>query len=202
MSMPRLVLFVPLLIVVGLGAFLYQRLDDDPYARDSALLSRDFPTFTLSTLEDPDARVSESLLKGQVSLVNVWGEWCPTCKHEMPQLLDLADRGVRMIGVDYKDTRDKGRTFLEEFGDPFEINIFDPEGTLGFDLGVYGAPETFLVDAQGVIRYHHTGYIRPEDVREIILPTLERITAPAAGGSDGGSNGSSGSGSDGEEETT
>lgn len=186
MSVRRLVLFVPLLIVVGLGAFLYQRLDDDPYARDSALLSRDFPAFTLSTLSDPEARVSESLLKGQVSLINVWGEWCPTCKHEMPQLLDLADRGVRMIGVDYKDTRDKGHAFLEEFGNPFEVNVFDPDGTLGFDLGVYGAPETFLVDAEGVIRYHHTGYIRPEDVRDVIMPTLARIGTPQAAGESSG----------------
>ncbi|NHH86928.1 DsbE family thiol:disulfide interchange protein [Cobetia sp. MB87] len=180
MNLRRLVLFVPLLVVVGLGAFLYQRLDDDPYARDSALLSRPFPEFSLSTLSDPQARIDASLLKGQVSLVNVWGEWCPTCKHEMPQLLDLADRGVRMIGVDYKDTRAKGHEFLEEFGNPFSLNIFDPDGTLGFDLGVYGAPETFLVDAEGVIRYHHTGYIRPEDIRDVIMPTLERIAEPAA----------------------
>ncbi|QQK63016.1 DsbE family thiol:disulfide interchange protein [Cobetia sp. cqz5-12] len=180
MNLRRLVLFVPLLAVVGLGAFLYQRLDDDPYARDSALLSRPFPEFSLSTLSDPQARIDASLLKGQVSLVNVWGEWCPTCKHEMPQLLDLADRGVRMIGVDYKDTRAKGHEFLEEFGNPFSLNIFDPDGTLGFDLGVYGAPETFLVDAEGVIRYHHTGYIRPEDIRDVIMPTLERIAEPAA----------------------
>ncbi len=180
MNVRRLVLFVPLLVVVGLGAFLYQRLDDDPYARDSALLSRPFPEFSLSTLSDPQARIDASLLKGQVSLVNVWGEWCPTCKHEMPQLLDLADRGVRMIGVDYKDTRAKGHEFLEEFGNPFSLNIFDPDGTLGFDLGVYGAPETFLVDAEGVIRYHHTGYIRPEDIRDVIMPTLERIAEPAA----------------------
>ncbi|WP_417286456.1 redoxin family protein, partial [Cobetia marina] len=99
MNLRRLVLFLPLVVVVGLGAFLYQRLDDDPYARDSALLSRPFPAFSLSTLGDPQASLDASLLKGQVSLVNVWGEWCPTCKHEMPQLLDLANRGVHMVGV-------------------------------------------------------------------------------------------------------
>jgi len=118
--------------------------------------------------------VDASLLEGEVTLVNVWGEWCPTCKQEMPQLLDLAERGVRLVGVDYKDTREKGREFLAEFGNPFEVNIFDPEGSLGFDLGVYGAPETFLVDRDGIIRYHHTGYIRPEDVRETILPEVEK----------------------------
>ncbi|UYG08254.1 DsbE family thiol:disulfide interchange protein [Halomonas sp. M4R1S46] len=170
----RLLLLLPLVGFLVLGAFLYQGLSMNPFERDSALMAREFPAFELSTLADPERTVDASLFEGQVTLVNVWGEWCPTCKQEMPQLLDLADRGVRLVGVDYKDTREKGLEFLAEFGNPFEVNIFDPEGTLGFDLGVYGAPETFLVDAEGVIRYHHTGYIKPEDVREVILPEVER----------------------------
>ncbi|ERS91283.1 hypothetical protein Q671_17040 [Halomonas sp. PBN3] len=107
-------------------------------------------------------------MHGQVTLVNVWAEWCPTCKEEMPQLLTLAERGVRLVGINYKDTRVKGREFLDEFGDPFEVNIFDPDGDLGFELGVYGVPETFLVDAEGIIRYKHTGYITPEDVERVV----------------------------------
>ncbi|MDX1466450.1 DsbE family thiol:disulfide interchange protein [Halomonas denitrificans] len=170
----RLLLLLPLLGFLVLGGFLYQGLSMNPFERDSALMAREFPAFELSTLEDPERIVDASLLEGEVTLVNVWGEWCPTCKQEMPQLLDLADRGVRLVGVDYKDTREKGREFLAEFGNPFEVNVFDPEGTLGFDLGVYGAPETFLVDADGIIRYHHTGYIKPEDVRETILPEVEK----------------------------
>lgn len=170
----RLLLLIPLVIFAVLAVFLYRGLSMDPSARDSALLAREFPAFHLSTLEDPEVTVDESLLQGDVTLVNVWGEWCPTCKQEMPQLLALAERGVRLVGVDYKDTRAKGREFLAEFGNPFELNIFDPEGTLGFDLGVYGAPETFLVDADGIIRYHHTGYIRPEDVEQTILPEVEK----------------------------
>lgn len=170
----RLLLLIPLAIFAILAVFLYQGLSLNPSARDSALLAREFPAFQLSTLEDPDAMVDESLLTGQVTLVNVWGEWCPTCKQEMPQLLELAERGVRLVGVDYKDTRAKGQAFLEEFGNPFEVNVFDPEGSLGFDLGVYGAPETFLVDAEGIIRYHHTGYITPEDVERTILPEVKK----------------------------
>ncbi|MEQ6889276.1 DsbE family thiol:disulfide interchange protein [Halomonas sp. CS7] len=170
----RLLLLLPLLGFLVLGGFLYQGLSMNPFDRDSALMAREFPAFELATLEDPERTVDASLLEGEVTLVNVWGEWCPTCKQEMPQLLDLADRGVRLIGVDYKDTREKGREFLAEFGNPFEVNVFDPEGTLGFDLGVYGAPETFLVDADGIIRYHHTGYIKPDDVRETILPEVEK----------------------------
>lgn len=170
----RLLLLIPLVLFVVLAVFLYQGLSLNPSARDSALLAREFPAFQLSTLEDPAAQVDESLFEGQVTLVNVWGEWCPTCKQEMPQLLELAERGVRLVGVDYKDTRAKGQEFLKEFGNPFELNIFDPEGSLGFDLGVYGAPETFLVDADGIIRYHHTGYITPEDVEQVILPEVEK----------------------------
>ncbi|WP_445619797.1 DsbE family thiol:disulfide interchange protein [Kushneria sp. Sum13] len=167
-------LFVPLLIFVVLAVLLWQGLGRDPSHRESALLEKPFPTFSLATLTDPERTVDASLLKGQVTLVNVWGEWCPTCKREMPQLLALAERGVHMVGVDYKDTREKGRAFLNEFGNPFALTVFDPEGSLGFDLGVYGAPESFIVDAQGNIRYHHTGYIKPEDVEGVILPEIQR----------------------------
>ncbi|EPC02810.1 thiol oxidoreductase DsbE [Litchfieldella anticariensis FP35 = DSM 16096] len=170
----RLLLLLPLVGFLLLSGFLYMGLSLDPFQRDSALLAREFPEFQLSTLEDSEVLVDESLLKGEVTLVNVWGEWCPTCKQEMPQLLSLAERGVRLIGVDYKDTRAKGQEFLEEFGNPFEVNVFDPEGDLGFELGVYGAPETFLVDRDGIIRYHHTGYIKPEDVVQTILPEVRK----------------------------
>lgn len=169
----RLLLLIPLLVFLGLGFFLYRGLAMDPSARDSALLSQKFPSFTLTTLEHPASHVDESLLQGEVTLVNVWGEWCPTCKHEMPQLHDLAERGVRLVGVNYKDTQKKGLEFLEEFGNPFEVNIFDPEGSLGFELGVYGAPESFLVDKQGIIRYKHTGYITPKDV-ELVMREVKK----------------------------
>jgi cytochrome c biogenesis protein CcmG/thiol:disulfide interchange protein DsbE len=164
----RLLLLLPLLIFLGLGFFFYRGLALDPSARDSALLAQEFPSFELTTLEDPTRQVDESLFNGKVTLVNVWGEWCPTCKHEMPQLHDLAERGVRLVGVNYKDTQRKGLEFLEEYGNPFELNIFDPDGDLGFELGVYGAPESFLVDKEGYIRYKHTGYITPEDVEKVM----------------------------------
>lgn len=192
----RLLLLVPLLIFAVLVAFLYRGLSKDPAARDSAMLAERFPDFELATLDDPDARLDRSLLvggrreeggssdegggegggnrEGEVTLVNVWGEWCPVCKKEMPQLQALADRGVRLVGVDYKDTREKGRAFLETYGDPFAVSLFDPEGSLGFDLGVYGAPESFIVDAEGFIRYHHTGYITPDDVERVILPEIAK----------------------------
>ncbi|MCE8030133.1 MULTISPECIES: DsbE family thiol:disulfide interchange protein [Halomonadaceae] len=171
----RLILLLPLIGFLVLSLFLYQGLSLNPFHRESALMARDFPEFNLPTLEDPERRVDRSLLQtGELTLVNVWGEWCPECKREMPQLLDLADRGIRMVGVNWKDTREKGLGFLEDFGNPFETNIFDPDNELGFELGVFGAPETFLVDRDGIIRYHHTGYISASDVREHILPEVQK----------------------------
>lgn len=170
----RLLLLLLPVGFLGLALFFYQGLALDPSQRDSALMAREFPPFEATTLRDENQQVDQTLLEGEVTLVNVWGEWCPACKQEMPQLLELADNGIRMVGVNYRDTREKGMEFLSEFGDPFEVNIFDPEGELGFDLGVYGAPETFLVDADGIIRYHHKGYVSPQDVRERILPEVEK----------------------------
>ncbi|WP_025732221.1 DsbE family thiol:disulfide interchange protein [Carnimonas nigrificans] len=169
------ILFIPLVIFVGLAVLLWHGLGNNPTDRESALLSTPFPDFTLATVDDENKQVTPEVLKGQVTLVNVWGAWCPTCKQEMPQLLDLAQRGVRIVGVDYKDQRSEADKFMSDFGNPFALNIFDPDGSLGFDLGVYGAPESFIVDANGVIRYHHTGYITAEDVDNTIMPTLKRL---------------------------
>ncbi|MCK0754289.1 DsbE family thiol:disulfide interchange protein [Chromohalobacter japonicus] len=170
----RLLLLIPLVLCVVLVAFLYRGLASDPKSRDSALIGKAFPQFQLSSLSEPHSQLDRSLLKGEVTVVNIWGEWCPVCKKEMPQLHELADKGVRVVGVDYKDTRDKGNEFLDTYGNPFEVSVFDPKGSLGFDLGVYGAPESFIVDANGTIRYHHTGFVTPEDVEKVILPEVEK----------------------------
>lgn len=169
----RLLLLLPLLVFLGIVFFLFRGLSLDPSARESALLGREFPSFSLSTLGDPNMSVDESILDGQISLVNFWASWCPTCEKEMPQLRELGKRGVRLIGVDYKDTRKQGLKFLEGYEDFYEVNIFDPDGDLGFELGVYGIPETFLVDADGIVRYKHVGYIAPEHV-EIIMQEVEK----------------------------
>lgn len=170
----RLLLLIPAALFVGLSVFLYFRLSEDPSYRDSALKEQAFPDFSATALGDPSRELDRSLLLGELTLVNVWGEWCPACRQEMPQLLDLADKDIRMVGINYRDSREKGQQFLSEYGDPFDVNIFDPEGALGFELGVYGAPETFLVDAEGIIRYHHTGYVSPDDVRDKILPEVAK----------------------------
>ncbi len=107
----RLLLLLLPIGFVGIALFLYQGLGRDPSQRDSALMARDFPAFEASTLRDANRQVDQSLLTGEVTLVNVWGEWCPACKQEMPQLLELADNGIRMVGINYRDTREKGLEF-------------------------------------------------------------------------------------------
>ena len=172
--MRRLLLLLPFVVFLGLAFFLYRGLSLDPSARESALIGQAFPAFTLPTLEDPDTEVDESLLRGQMSLVNVWASWCPTCKEEMPQLLARAERGIQMVGINYKDARDLGRQFLEEFGKPFEVNIFDPAGDLGFELGVYGVPETFVVGREGTIVYKLVGPITQQNLKTVLMPELEK----------------------------
>lgn len=171
----RLYLFVPLILFVCLAVILWYGIGSSQKPRASALISTPFPEFTLKGLDNPSEQYSSTMFKGHVTLVNVWGSWCPTCVQEMPQLLQLQQRGVRIVGVDYKDDRQDADQFLNNYGDPFQSIIADPSGSLGFNLGVYGAPESFIVDSNGVIRYHHTGYITPQDVNSVIMPTLKRI---------------------------
>ncbi|WP_136066092.1 DsbE family thiol:disulfide interchange protein [Modicisalibacter radicis] len=170
----RLVLLIPLGLFAALAVLFWSSLATAPDGRDSARLGEAFPAFELPALADPARSLDRSLLTGRVTLVNVWASWCAACRVEMPQLAALAARGVRLVGVNYKDGRAAANAFLGEFGDPFEATIHDPSGKLGFELGVYGAPETFLVDAQGVIRYHHVGALDTEEALQVILARVKQ----------------------------
>lgn len=159
--MQRFKLFIPLLVfaVLAVAFFMIERRvqtgDYNPTALPSALLDRPLPEFSLRTLEGE--AVSRDHLLGNVFLLNVWATWCPTCHYEHPFLVELAERGVAIVGVDYKDSKGPAKQWLKEKGDPYTLTIFDPEGTLGLDLGVTGAPETYLVDAEGVVRFRYQG---------------------------------------------
>ena len=159
--MQRVKLFIPLIIFAALAVvfFLVERRvqtgDYSPTALPSALLDRPLPEFSLTTLKGEPIRKDQLL--GDVFLLNVWATWCPTCHYEHPFLVDLAQRGVNIVGVDYKDGKQAAIKWLEDKGDPYTLTIFGPEGTLGLDLGVTGAPETYLVDAQGVVRFRYQG---------------------------------------------
>ena len=119
--------------------------------------------------------ISNEDLKGQVSLLNVWATWCPTCIAEHGMLMKLAEQGIRIFGVNYKDDPAKARRLLEQLGDPYRFVIEDVSGQLGIDLGVYGAPETFLLDPRGVIRYRHVGDINDRVWNDVFLPKIHAI---------------------------
>ena len=172
--MKRFFLFLPLLIAVVLGVVLFAGIGKDPTKLESALIGNPVPAFSLKDLNNPEAELDESLLRGQVQLLNVWGTWCPACRDEHDDLMRLArDKGVSIVGLNYKDNRADALVWLERLGNPYSTTIYDPKGTLGFDLGVYGAPETFVIDASGVVRYRHVGVVNEKVWQETLLPAIK-----------------------------
>ena len=146
----------------------------------SALLDRPVPEFSLPSIDGGERRLDRDIFIGQVTLLSVWATWCPSCRIEHPYLLSLAEQGVPIIGLDYKDDTDKARRWLLDYGDPYQQVIIDQEGSLGLDLGVFGAPETYLIDSTGVIRFKHVGVV---DDR-----VWQRHFAPLYHALDGGNN--------------
>ena len=173
---PRLKLFLPLILFLVLAAFLYRGLSLDPMAMPSALIDRPLPEFSLTELSDNRPLVRSDVI-GEPALFNVWATWCISCRVEHPYLQRLADTGVPIYGINYKDEDDAARRWLRDLGNPYRANIVDREGTLGVDLGVYGAPETYLVDAGGIIRYRHVGVIDERVWRDILEPLWLEIAA-------------------------
>ena len=172
--MPRLKLFLPLFLFVVLVGFLLRGLQLDPREMPSALIDRPLPEFQLSRLGD-DSLVQRSDVIGEVAFFNVWATWCISCRMEHPYLQMLADQGVPIYGVNYKDDTAAALEWLDSLGDPYRLNIEDVEGSLGLDLGVYGAPETYLVDARGVIRYRHVGIINERVWQGILQPLYQEL---------------------------
>jgi cytochrome c biogenesis protein CcmG, thiol:disulfide interchange protein DsbE len=172
--MKRILMFLPVVLVVVLGVVLFAGIGKDPNRLESALLGKPVPAFSLASLRDADNTLGPDVFRGQVSLLNVWGTWCPACRDEHDDLLWLArEKGVRIVGLNYKDNRDEALKWLGTLGDPYAFNIFDPRGTLGFDLGVYGAPETYFIDPEGIIRYRHVGVVNQKVWNERFQPLME-----------------------------
>ncbi len=167
-----LLLSLPLVGFVALLGLLWQGLGKDPTLLPSALLDHPLPPFRAPTLADPQRFVTPVDLQGNIALLNVWATWCPTCQAEHAALKMLAGQGVIIYGVNYKDDRDKALQWLQQLGDPYRFNIDDAAGQLGIDLGVYGAPETYLLDARGVIRYRHVGALDERVWQEDFLPRI------------------------------
>jgi cytochrome c biogenesis protein CcmG/thiol:disulfide interchange protein DsbE len=153
-------------------------LTKDPRRMSSELINRPFPEFSLPELYDEDAILTEDIVKGQVSLVNVFGSWCVACNVEHPTLMDIAKhREVTLIGMDWRDERPKAKKWLAERGNPYDKIIFDNESTLAITLGVTGAPESFITDRTGQIRYKHVGVITPEIWRDTLKPIIQKLEA-------------------------
>ena len=173
--MQRLKLFLPLLVFVVLAGFLWRGLALDPNAMPSALLDKPMPTFNLPTLENDTETVTEDVFTGSVTLLNVWATWCISCRVEHPYLVKLAEQGVRIIGLNYKDDSAEARKWLATLHNPYRFSIIDADVRIGLDLGVFGAPETYVVDAQGVIRYKHVGVVDERVWREKLQPIVQEL---------------------------
>lgn len=169
--MARFKLFLPLAIFFLMALVLYMSLGKDPSHLPSALIDKPVPEFSLPSLAAPEKAISHSDIEGPC-LINVWATWCPSCRIEHPYLLKLAAQGVKIYGLNYKDEAAAAQTMLKRTGNPYIANIFDAEGVLGLDLGVYGAPETFVVDAEGVIRYKHVGVVNEDVWKKHIAPLM------------------------------
>ena len=172
---------IPGLLFVVLVLFLWTGLSLDPTEVPSPLVGKPAPTFDLESLDDPTERITTETLKGEVSLINVWATWCVACRQEHEALLAIRDTGeVRLFGLNYKDERPKAIQWLKQLGDPYQATAFDPDGSVSIDWGVYGAPETFLVDAQGIVRHKHIGPITAQVWRDELLPMVKTARAGGA----------------------
>lgn len=166
----------PLAIFLVVVGFLGVGLGLKPRDVPSPLVNRPMPSFSLPTLEQPERTLGPQDLRGQVYLINVWASWCTACQAEHPLLVDLARAGVVPIyGLNYKDGREDALRWLGQHGNPYKQSISDTAGLVGLDLGVYGVPETYVVDRDGVIRHKHTGALTMDVVRETLLPLLGQL---------------------------
>lgn len=166
---------IPLFIFFALAAAFAFSLTRDPRILPSELIEKPFPEFALENLEGTTT-LDASILKGQVSLVNVFGSWCVACTVEHPQLMAQRDNpNVQLVGVDWRDTRENANRWLVKHGNPYDVIVFDPHSKLIVELGVTGAPESFIVDRAGKIRYKHVGIITPEDWDGTLAPLIESL---------------------------
>jgi cytochrome c biogenesis protein CcmG/thiol:disulfide interchange protein DsbE len=169
---------VPLLLFVALAAFLAIGLTRDPREVPSPFIGKPAPAFSVARLHEPDKQFSPEEMKGKVWLLNVWASWCVSCRVEHPLLVDMSKKNeVPIVGLDYKDERAKGLEWLNRMGNPYALSAFDVDGKVGIDYGVYGVPETFVIDKQGVIRYKQIGPITPEALEKKILPLIRQLNA-------------------------
>jgi cytochrome c biogenesis protein CcmG, thiol:disulfide interchange protein DsbE len=177
MFMKRLLFFLPVVLFVAVGIGLAVGLTRDPSVLPSVLIDKEVPAFDLPPLEGTNGPgFSSEDLDGQVSLVNVFASWCVPCRVEHPIFVRLAEQGVPIYGINYKDQPAKARAWLDELGNPFKRIGADTDGRVAIDWGVYGVPETFVVDREGRIRHRHVGPLQARDLEQTILPMLAELS--------------------------
>jgi len=171
-----LAIFAALALLLGAGVWLSRNPDRE--ALPSPLIDKPAPQFSLPVLHEPGRLVTLDELKGAPFVLNVWGSWCPTCRDEHPVLTRFAEtRRVRVVGLDWKDERTDALRWLEQFGNPYWLVLTDAEGGTVIDFGVAAAPETFLVDANGIVRWKKSGALTDAMIRDELLPALAQLEA-------------------------
>ena len=171
---------LPFLLFIALAVFLALGLKLNPKDIPSPLIDKPAPAFSLPILGIPEKKLSNQDLQGQVWLLNVWASWCVSCREEHPVLLQLAQQSsVTLVGLNYKDQADAAIEWLSKLGNPYTVSLMDSEGRTGIDYGVYGVPETFVIDKRGVVRYKHTGAVTADDLEKVFMPLINQLEAEA-----------------------
>lgn len=167
--------FIPLAVFVVLGVFLYLGLYLNPREVPSPFIGKPAPDFTLPVIGQPGQQFSPSDAKGRVWLLNVWAPWCVSCRQEHPMLMQLAQSGVPIYGLNWKDKNREAEALLAQQGSPYVLSVDDLDGRVGIDYGVTGTPETFVIDKAGIIRMKHVGPINPEVWEKKFVPLLKEL---------------------------
>ncbi len=174
--MKSLRFLIPLAVFGVLVAFLGAGLKLDPREVPSPLIGKPAPGFALARLDDAATTVKRDDMLGKVWMLNVWASWCVACREEHPLLVEFSKQKVLPIyGLNYKDQRPDGLGWLSQFGNPYDVSLFDNDGRVGIDFGVYGVPETFIMDKQGVVRMKHIGPLTPEVIESKIVPLVRQL---------------------------
>jgi cytochrome c biogenesis protein CcmG/thiol:disulfide interchange protein DsbE len=164
--------FLIMVVFLGIGLKL------DPHNVPSPLINKAAPTFTLSQLHDPQKTFSPQMMNGQVWLLNVWASWCVSCRQEHIYLTEFAHQyPVNLVGLNYKDDAGAAINWLAKLGNPYQLSVSDSDGMVGLDWGVYGVPETFVIDKKGNIRYKQTGPVDSNILQSVIIPLLKQLEA-------------------------
>ncbi len=166
---------IPIFLFLLLSIFLWRGLSLDPHHLPSAQIGKSLPEFKIKQLEDPALNFEKNNLQGRVALLNVWASWCEACVEEQAFMMQLAHNGVPIYGLNYKDKSEDAKQWLSQWGNPYQLIGQDQDGRVAIDLGVYGAPETFVIDKKGIIRYRHVGIMDQDAWSKHVAPLMNEL---------------------------